>query len=97
MLKKQSYKKNSLQEYLAFLVWNKQNTIFAKQTLAVVLSNTGNDKCLDIYEELLEEMYPNLKDLKIAKDSRAKEELEDWLGKKKIMIEATNAHRYIQV
>ena len=97
MLKKHDYEKDSIQEYLAYLVWSKQNTIFAKQTLAVVLSNVGSEECLSAYEGLLEEMYPIRVELKKIRGDIRQKELEDWLSRKEIFIGVDNGIRRIQI
>lgn len=60
------------------MVWNKEKSIFAKQTLAIILSNIGSEESIKKFEEMQEEMFPSLKAAKEEKTRLAQEQLKEF-------------------
>jgi hypothetical protein len=87
LLNSGEFKRNSLKELLAWLVWNKEKTIFAKQTLAVILSNIDIDKSMSRFKDMQEELFPMLK---VDREEKAKkhEETLKQFREKEIRINA---------
>ena len=88
MWKHKEYKKGSFQEVLAWLVWNKEKSIFAKQTLAIILSNMGSEECIRKFEEMQEEMFPSMMAAKKARALAAERQLKEFT-KEPIVINAS--------
>lgn len=59
-------------------MWNKEKTIFAKQTLAILLSNMGSEECLRKYDEMQEELFPSLKSMKDIRAKQAEKQLKEF-------------------
>ena len=78
MWKHRDYKQGSLKEVLAWLVWNKEKSIFAKQTLAIILSNMGSEECIRKFEEMQEEIFPSLISIRKERAMVAARQLEEF-------------------
>lgn len=87
MWKHRDYKIGSISEVLAWLVWNKEKSIFAKQTLAIILSNMGSEECVKKFEDMQEEMFPSLIAIRKERARQAALQLQDF-SKEPITINA---------
>lgn len=91
MMEKQDYEHGSIQELLACLVWHRQKTVFAKSIASVLLSNVNPEKAGEKYEEVLVEMYPQMKEEKQLKEDSKRRYLEATRGKKIFIKDMSNA------